>query len=209
MATSTDTALQAALRFSRAHRQQAVEQLRQFLRFPSVSVQAQHASDVQLCGQWLAQQLRASGMPRVYVVPTARHPIVFAERIMSKEAPTVLIYGHYDVQPSGPESALDTPPFQPTLRGSYIHGRGASDDQGQLLTHVRAIQAYLKTGRRLPINVKCVFEGEEEIGSPNLATFIARHQRRLSADAAVMSDTRMLGPNRPALTTSLRGALGF
>ncbi len=209
MTTSTNKAIEGALKFSRLHRKQAVEKLHSFVRFPSVSVQSQHAQDVKNCGGWLAGQLQSIGMPRVFVVPTARHPIIYAERVVSKNAPTILIYGHYDVQPADPESAWTTPPFQPIVRDHYIYGRGASDDKGQLLTHVLALEAYLKTSRKLPVNVKCIFEGEEEIGSPNLEAFITRHRRRLLADAAVMSDTRMLGPDRPALTTSLRGALGF
>jgi acetylornithine deacetylase/succinyl-diaminopimelate desuccinylase-like protein len=123
--------------------------------------------------------------------------------------PTVLIYGHYDVQPADPLSEWRSPPFEPVTRGDNLYGRGASDDKGQLFAHVKALEAYLRTMGHLPVNVKCLFEGEEEIGSPSMAAFLRRHRDRLAADVAVLSDTRMLGPDRPAITYLLRGMLSL
>ena len=184
-------------------------ELKQLIRFPSVSAQSARAGDVRACAEWLAAHLKRIGMAGVKVIATARHPIVYAEWTGAPGRPTVLIYGHYDVQPPDPLKEWTTPPFEPTVRGPYLYGRGATDDKGQLFCHVKALESCLKTAGRLPVNVKCLFEGEEEIGSPNLKPFLERHRRTLAADGAVMSDTRMLGPDRPALTWSLRGGLSL
>jgi acetylornithine deacetylase/succinyl-diaminopimelate desuccinylase-like protein len=184
-------------------------ELQEFVRFPSVSSQPTHAPDVKRCAEWLAAHLRGIGLQDVRVIATVRHPLVYAEWRRAPGRPTVLIYGHYDVQPADPLSEWHTPPFAPTVRGNDLFGRGACDDKGQLFAHVKALESYLRTAGRLPVNVKCLFEGEEEIGSPNLQPFIARRRRALAANVAVMSDTRMLGPDRPALTISLRGGLGL
>lgn len=200
---------QAAAQYARQHAERAVDELKQFVRFPSVSAQPERAGDVRGCAQWLADHLRQLEMQHVSVVSTPRHPLVYADWLQAHGRPTVLIYGHYDVQPADPESEWRTPPFEPTIQGEDLLGRGACDDKGQLFTHVKAIEAYLRTLGKLPVNVKCLFEGEEEIGSTNLPPFVKRNRRALSADVAVMSDTRMLGPGRPALTYSLRGSLGM
>jgi len=197
------------MKFVGSHRGRFVSELIEFVSFPSVSALASHAADTRRCAGWLAERLRAAGLENVTVVSTPRHPIVVADWRHAPDRPTVLIYGHYDVQPADPESEWRTPPFQPAVRGDDLFGRGACDDKGQLWAHVKALEAYLRTSRRLPVNVKCLFEGEEEIGSSNLPRFIARHRRALTASVAVMSDTRMLGPDRPALTISLRGGLGL
>jgi acetylornithine deacetylase/succinyl-diaminopimelate desuccinylase-like protein len=212
--------LAAAVPAIRAHRRRFVQELQDFVRFPSVSAAPRHAGDVRRCAGWLAAHLRGIGMPAVEVVETARHPIVFAAAPRLPGRPTLLIYGHYDVQPADPLGEWLTPPFAPAVRGPYLYGRGACDDKGQLFTHVKALEILLAAWRagprrqpaRLPlppINVKCLFEGEEEIGSPHLEAFLQRRRRDLAADAAVMSDTRMLGRGRPALTYALRGGLGF
>lgn len=195
--------------YARQHAQRAVEELKQFIRFPSVSAQAERAGDVRSCGQWLADHLRQIGMEHVTLITTPRHPLVYADWRKAPGRPTILIYGHYDVQPVDPESEWRMPPFEPTVQGKDLLGRGACDDKGQLFVHIKALEAYLRTAGKLPVNVKCLFEGEEEIGSPNLSPFIERNRRALAADVAVMSDTRMLGLGRPALTYSLRGGLGM
>jgi len=195
------------LQYARAHRNRFVSELKDFLRFPTVSSQPEHANDLKKCAHWLAKHLQRIGLERVSVIPTRGHPIVYAEWQRNATGPTVLIYGHYDVLPGEPLGEWQTPPFQPTVLGSNIHGRGASDDKGQLFSHIKAIECYLSTERALPVNVKCVFEGEEEIGSPHLASFIARNKRALRADAAVISDTRMLAPDRPAISYAQRGGL--
>lgn len=197
------------LAYARTHRARFLAELKRLVRFPSVSAQPAHAKDVRACAAWLAEHLQRIGMHGVRVIPTPRHPIVYAEWKWAPGRPTVLVYGHYDVQPPDPLKEWMTPPFAPAVRGRHLYGRGASDDKGQLFAHVKALESYLQTARRLPVNVKCLFEGEEEIGSPNLKPFIERHRRALAADAAVMSDTRMLGPDQPALTYSLRGGLGL
>lgn len=162
---------------------------------------------MQRCGNWLAGQLRLAGLNRVRVLPTPRHPIVYGEWLGVPGRPTVLVYGHYDVQPAEPLRNWKHPPFGAEIHDGFLHGRGASDDKGQLFAHVKAMESLLQSTGRLPVNVKCLFEGEEEIGSPNLMPFLKRNRRALKADAAVMSDTRMLSPDRPALTYSLRGQL--
>jgi acetylornithine deacetylase/succinyl-diaminopimelate desuccinylase-like protein len=186
-----------------------VNELVEFLQFPSISAQPTHAADVRHCADWLADHQRQIGLVRVEVMPTRGHPIVYAEGEWDPRRPTVLIYGHYDVQPADPLSDWRTPPFQPVVRGDYLYGRGASDDKGQLFAHVKALEAYLQMTGALPVNVKCLFEGEEEIGSPNLPAFLARHQRLLRADVAVVSDMAILAPDRPAITYALRGALSL
>jgi acetylornithine deacetylase/succinyl-diaminopimelate desuccinylase-like protein len=197
------------LDYAASNRQRFVSELKEFIRFPSVSAQPRHAEDVKRCAGWLAAHLRQIGMEHVRVVNTPRHPFVYADWRHAPGRPTVLIYGHYDVQPADPLEQWETPPFEPTVRGNYIFGRGACDDKGQLFAHVKALESYLRTQGRLPVNVKCLFEGEEEIGSPNLKAFLARHKAALAADTVVMSDTRMLAPNRPALTYALRGSLSL
>ena len=157
----------------------------------------------------MPNHLRGIGLERVRIVETARHPIVYAASRRLPGRPTVLIYGHYDVQPPDPVGEWHSPPFEPTVRGQDLFGRGVCDDKGQLFTHVKALESYLKTEQSLPVNVKCIFEGEEEIGSPNLIPVIERNKRALTADVAVLSDTRMLGPGRPAINYALRGVLSL
>jgi acetylornithine deacetylase/succinyl-diaminopimelate desuccinylase-like protein len=194
-----------------AHSQRRIdhflEELKEFIRFPSVSSDPKHAGAIKACAEWLAKHMRQIGLQQVKVIPTKRHPIVLGEWKMAAGRPTILIYGHFDVQPADPLDAWHSPPFEPTVRGDRLYGRGASDDKGQLFIHLKAIESLLKTAGRLPVNVICLFEGEEEIGSPNLPAFLARNSCRLRADLAVVSDTRMLGPNRPALHYAERGAL--
>jgi acetylornithine deacetylase/succinyl-diaminopimelate desuccinylase-like protein len=196
-----------ALAYARAHSGRFVADLKAFIRIPSVSALPRHASDVARCARWLAAHLRGIGLNQVGIISTPGHPIVYGEWRHAAGQPTLLIYGHYDVLPADPISEWRSPPFEPTIRGESLFGRGACDDKGQMLTHLEAVEAYLQTARSLPVNVKCIFEGEEEIGSPNLAPFIARNKGRLAADAVVMSDTTMLGPEHPAITYGMRGAL--
>jgi len=197
-----------ALDYARTHRRRFLEELMTFIRFPTVSAQPAHATDLRRCASWLAKHLRWIGLEKVRIIPGERHPIVYAEWRHAARRPTVLVYGHYDVQPADPLSEWRSPPFQPTVRGTNIYGRGACDDKGQMFTHVKALESFLKTGGRLPVNVQCLFEGEEEIGSPSLLPFVARNKRHLRADVAVVSDTRMLAPDRPAINYAERGALG-
>src|SRR4051812_25271714 len=168
--------------YARAHRARFLEELKRLVRFPSVSAQAKQAADVRACAAWLAEHLKTIGMRGARVIATPRHPIVYAEWKGAPGRPTVLVYGHYDVQPPEPLKEWTTPPFEPTVRGRHLYGRGACDDKGQLFCHVKALESCLQTAGRLPLNVKCLFEGEEEIGSPSLGPFLRRHARALAAD---------------------------
>lgn len=192
---------------ARASRPRFVEDLAAFVRFPSVSAQPRHADDLRRCAAWLADHLRSIGLEHVRVVHTPRHPIVTADWLHAAGAVTVLVYGHYDVQPVDPLHEWTSPPFDPALRDGCLHGRGAADDKGQMLVHVKAIECWLGATGALPVNVRCLFEGEEEIGSPSLDDFLMGNDDAWQADAAVMSDMTMLDRNRPAITESLRGAL--
>jgi acetylornithine deacetylase/succinyl-diaminopimelate desuccinylase-like protein len=196
-----------ALRYARTHRAKFLSDLKEFLRFPSVSSEPKRAGDVKRCADWLAQHLRSIGLNRVQVIPTHGNPIVYASWERVKSRPTLLIYGHYDVVSGEPLAQWQTPPFLPNVKDDQLHGRGTSDDKGQLFSHLKALEAYLKTSDALPLNVKCIFEGEEEIGSTHLLPFVARNRRALRADAAVISDTSMLAPGQPAISYSQRGGL--
>jgi acetylornithine deacetylase/succinyl-diaminopimelate desuccinylase-like protein len=200
--------LRNALAYARGKQPRFEGELGAFIRFASVSAQPQHADDIAKCAAWLAGHLRAVGLDKVQVVPTARHPIVYADwRRAPPGTPTVLIYGHYDVQPAEPLAEWRLPPFESVVRGEDIFGRGASDNKGQMFAHVNAIESFLETTSTLPVNVMCLFEGEEEIGSPNLASFLADNRRGLLANCAVVSDTQIPSPSRPAITYALRGGL--
>lgn len=188
-----------------AHQDQFLSELKDFLRIPSVSTQEKHKDDVLHAAQWLRDRLLDAGVDRAEVMSTAGHPIVTAEWRVNEAAPTVLVYGHYDVQPPDPLEEWRTPPFEPTQVGDDLFARGASDDKGQLYAHVKALEAFHETEGAPPINVKCIFEGEEEMGSPSLEPFIAAHQDLLAADVAVISDTHVLGKETPSIIYALRG----
>ena len=181
------------------------EQLFDLLRIPSVSTDSIHKPDVKKAGEFLKNQLSSIGLDKVTLHETAGHPIVTAEKCPHENQPTVLIYGHYDVQPPDPENLWDTPPFEPTIKDNRVYARGSSDDKGQSFTHVKAIEAYMKTDTELPVNVKFILEGEEEIGSPNLIPFINENKELLSCDMVLISDTAMFGKNQPSITYGLRG----
>jgi acetylornithine deacetylase/succinyl-diaminopimelate desuccinylase-like protein len=158
------------------------------------------------CASWLTAHLRRIGLEEVVTVPTGGHPIVYAQRQSGAGLPTILIYGHYDVQPADDPMNWESPPFTPTLRNGAVYARGASDDKGQMFAHVKALQSYLAADGALPVNVRCIFEGEEETGSQHLASFLIRNRRALQSDAALMSDAQMESA-RPAITYALRGSL--
>jgi acetylornithine deacetylase/succinyl-diaminopimelate desuccinylase-like protein len=183
--------------------------LADFVRFASVGADPRRRGDVVACAHWLADRLRRAGLQDAALGRTAGHPVVRASWRGAAGAPTVLIYGHYDVQPAEPLHAWRTPPFAPALDGDNLVGRGACDDKGPVLCHVAALQSHLATSGRLPANVLCVFEGEEEHGSPHLPAFLNAHRRRLAHDVAIVSDTRMRGPGWPAIIEGTRGAVSF
>jgi len=191
-----------ALDFARSHQDEFLAELKEFLTIPSISTQAEHEPDVARAATWLRDRLLEAGFPKAEVMPTSGHPVVYAEWMAAgAHAPTILVYGHYDVQPPDPLDLWDTPPFEPTVIGDDIFARGASDDKGQLYIHVKAAQAYSEAHGAPPINLKCIFEGEEECGSPSLEPFIRDHVDLLNADVAVISDTGILGKDIPLSST--------
>ena len=181
------------------------DQLFEFLRIPSVSTDSKHKEDVKKAAQFLIDQLNNIGLDNVTLHETDGHPIITAEKCPHKDRPTVLIYGHYDVQPSDPDELWETPPFEPTVKDARVYARGSSDDKGQSFTHIKAVESYMKTGTELPVNVKFILEGEEEIGSPNLVPFIKANKDLLECDMVLISDTAMFGEDQPSITYGLRG----
>lgn len=180
-------------------------ELFELLKIPSVSTDSTKKEDVRKAGNFLINQLKEIGLDKVTLHNTKGHPIVTAEKCPHPDRPTVLIYGHFDVQPPDPMDLWTTPPFEPVVKNGRVYARGASDDKGQSYTHVKAVQAYLKTGTELPVNVKFIMEGEEEIGSPNLVPFIEANKELLKCDMVLISDTAMFGENQPSITYGLRG----
>ncbi len=198
--------LDAALQYAAVQREPFVNGLKEFLAIPSISALSQHKPDVQRAAQWLADQAAALGLQNARVFQTSGHPIVTAEWLAAgPEKPTLLIYGHYDVQPADPIGLWKSEPFKPEVRDNYLYGRGASDDKGQVFIYFKALEAYLKSSGRLPVNVKLLIEGEEEVGGPSLDAFIEQHRDLLRADVAVISDTYMLSPEQPCIVYGLRG----
>ncbi|HEV3340050.1 MAG TPA: dipeptidase [Pirellulales bacterium] len=184
------------------------DDLCELLRIPSVSADSRHKADVRRAADWVAGQFRSLSMP-VELCETAGHPIVYAEWLGAPGAPTALVYGHYDVQPPDPLNEWISPPFEPTRRDGNLYARGATDDKGQMLTHVKSAEAWMRTEGRLPVNVKFLIEGEEEVGSEHLEQFIAANRQRLACDVVVISDTSQFGPDQPAITYGLRGIAYF
>ncbi len=181
-----------------------LEQLFEFLRIPSVSADSAFAGDVQRCAQWVQSAMEAAGLA-AEIIQTKGHPIVYGERITDASLPTVLVYGHYDVQPPDPLDLWTTPAFEPQIRDGKIFARGATDDKGQVFTHLKALEAWMKVRGGLPVNIKFIIEGEEEVGGENLDHFLRENTERLQADVCVVSDTSQYGEGIPAITYGLRG----
>jgi acetylornithine deacetylase/succinyl-diaminopimelate desuccinylase-like protein len=184
------------------------DQLKSLLRIPSVSAQPDHDADTRRAAEFVRDDLRHMGIP-AELIPTKRHPIVYGERCDQPGKPTLLVYGHYDVQPPEPMEPWLSPPFEPTVRDGNLYARGATDDKGQMFTHLKAAEAWLKTVGSLPVNVKFLIEGEEEIGGANLESFVAENRDRLKCDYAVISDTSQFAPGMPAITYGLKGLAYF
>lgn len=199
-------ASESARHYSREHGERFRLELHELLRIPSLSGDPDYAVDVRRAADWLAAHLRGLGLESARVMPTAGHPVVYAEWLgAGPDKPTVLVYGHYDVVPAAMEDGWDTPPFEPVEKDGKIFARGATDDKGQLFIHIKALEAYLATAGRALINVKFLLEGEEEVSSPNLTPFIKEHLELLKADVCVISDSSMRVIEEPAITHSLRG----
>ncbi|WP_028612249.1 dipeptidase [Paenibacillus harenae] len=186
-------------------RERHLEELNEFLTIPSISALSEHKQDMIKAAEWVAAKLETAGLEKIEIIPTDGHPIVYAEHIHAPGKPTVLIYGHYDVQPVDPLHLWKTPPFEPAIRDGKLYARGATDDKGQLFLHVKAIEALLAEENKLPVNVKFCIEGEEEISSPHLPAFMKAHADKLATDVVLISDTSLLAKGKPAISTGLRG----
>jgi acetylornithine deacetylase/succinyl-diaminopimelate desuccinylase-like protein len=184
------------------------EELFDFLRIPSVSAKSEHNADTAKAAEWVRSSLETAGL-KAQIFPTPGHPIVIGEWRGAAGAPTVLVYGHYDVQPAEPIDLWTSPPFEPTIRNGNIYARGSVDDKGQLFLHIKALQAHLVTRGKLPVNVVVIAEGEEEIGSDNLEHFVEEKRDLLAAEAVVISDSAMFAPGQPSILSSLRGLAYF
>ena len=186
-------------------REEHLNELKEFLRIPSVSTKSEHKPDIERAAHWVAEKLRGAGLEKIEIAPTKMHPLVYGESLHAPGKPTVLFYGHYDVQPAEPLDLWTSPAFDPTVRGGNLFGRGTADDKGQVHIHVKALEALQRTAGKLPINVKVMVEGEEEVGSVSLWDFVKQNRDRLKADALVVSDTSMLAKGVPSITYGLRG----
>jgi acetylornithine deacetylase/succinyl-diaminopimelate desuccinylase-like protein len=195
-----------AVDFARNNQQRFLNELKDLLRIPSVSTLDEHKPDVQKAADFVANDLRRIGMENVEVIPTKGHPLVYADWLHAQGKPTVLCYAHYDVQPPDPLDEWHTPPFEPTERNNNIYARGAVDDKGQLWMEVKALESLMKSGNgTLPINVKVIFEGEEEVGGEAIAEYVRKQKAKLKADFALVCDTELFAPNLPTLCVGLRG----
>lgn len=191
--------------YAQEHRREHLAELMEFLRIPSVSTQPEHDGDMVTAAKWLAAAMRTAGLEHVQVIETARHPLVYGDWLHAPDAPTVLVYGHYDVQPAEPFELWHSEPFAPEVRDDFIYARGAADDKGQVYVHVKAVEALMRVYGRLPVNVKFIVEGEEECGGHSLTAFIPQHKDLLAADVALISDTGMPAIGQPAIVYGLRG----
>jgi acetylornithine deacetylase/succinyl-diaminopimelate desuccinylase-like protein len=188
-----------------SRRDEHLAELCSFLRIPSVSAKSEHKQDVEHAARWVADNLRNAGFKTVEIVPTVLHPLVYAESLEAPGKPTVLFYGHYDVQPAEPLDLWTSPAFEPTVRHGNLYGRGTADDKGQVHIHLKALASLQKTFGKFPVNVKVLIEGEEEVGSVSLWNYVQQNKEKLKADALLVSDTSMLGPGVPSITYGLRG----
>lgn len=196
-----------ALDYARQHRARFVDELKALLRIPSISTLPDHRNDILQAADWLLAQLRDMGMTAELIPLNGGHPMVYAQWMQAPHRPTVLFYGHYDVQPVDPLAEWTSPPFEPTQRGEDLYARGARDDKGQIVAILKALEAYLKDAGRLPLNVKVLIEGEEEIGSPGISRWMDRHARKLACNMAWVSDGQMYARDLPSIVTGLRGLL--
>ena len=193
------------LSYLEANKDRYLYEVKQFLAIQSVSSQSTHNSDTRKCSEWTADQLRTIGLQNVRVMDTPGHPVVYGDWLGAPDKPTVLIYGHYDVQPVDPLNLWVSPPFEATVRDGNLFARGSSDDKGQVFIHLKAVEACMKNGGTLPVNIKMLIEGEEEVGSTNLETFVSEHKDMLKADLVVISDSSMFAKGVPSVCYGLRG----
>ncbi|PYT11836.1 MAG: dipeptidase [Acidobacteria bacterium] len=198
---------QATNSFIEQHKDRLLEELKEFLRIPSISTLPEHAGDVQRAARFVAESLKKAGLENVEIIPTAKHPLVYADWLHASGKPTVLCYGHYDVQPPDPLDLWNSPPFEPTLRNGNIYARGSADDKGQMYMHVKAVEALQTVNGTLPVNLKFLIEGEEEIGGESVAKYVSGNAAKLKADVALVSDTELFAEGVPTLCIGLRGLI--
>jgi acetylornithine deacetylase/succinyl-diaminopimelate desuccinylase-like protein len=194
--------------FIETHRERFEDELKAFLRIKSVSADSTCKPAIEEACQFVARKMRSAGLA-TEIIPTVGNPLVYGESLLAPGQPTILVYGHYDVQPSDPDDKWESPAFEPTVRGGNIYARGATDDKGQMYLHLNAIEAWMKTVGKLPINVKVIIEGEEEVGSAGIGDALSTLKDRLSCDAVVISDSSMYAPDQPAITYGLKGICYF
>src|SRR5262250_2181492 len=191
--------------FIESRQEQHLSELKEFLRIPSVSAKSEHKPDIERAAKWVSDNLHAAGFKSVEIIPTALHPLVYAESLEVPRKPTILFYGHYDVQPAEPLNLWTTPAFEPEARNGNLFGRGTADDKGQVHIHLKALQALHDLNGKFPVNIKVLIEGEEEVGSVSLWDFVQKNKAKLKSDALIVSDTSMLGKGVPSITYGLRG----
>jgi acetylornithine deacetylase/succinyl-diaminopimelate desuccinylase-like protein len=191
--------------FIEGKREAHLAELCEFLRIPSISAKSEHKPDIERAAHWVADRLRAAGFKTVEIVSTAMHPLVYAESLEALGKPTVLFYGHYDVQPAEPLELWTSGPFDPQTRNGNIYGRGTADDKGQVHIHLKALETLHELHGKFPVNIKVLIEGEEEVGSVSLWDYVQSHKEKLKADALIVSDTAMLSKGVPSITYGLRG----
>ena len=195
--------------FINTHRDRYVEELKQYLAIPSISALPQHQADVRRCAEWTIEEMQRIGLQNVRLIETPGNPVVYGDWLGADGAPTILFYGHYDVQPVDPVELWDSPPFEATVRDGEIYARGSADDKGQVFMHFKAIEAHLKQNGRLPVNMRIILEGEEEVGSENLDNFVKDHKDDLAADVVVISDSPMFDRGIPSICYGLRGLIYY
>ena len=195
--------------FINTNRDRYVRELKEYLAIPSVSALPEHQADVRRCAEWTAAEMTRVGLENVRLVETPGSPVVYGDWLHAEGAPTILFYGHYDVQPVDPLDLWESPPFEATVRDGEIYARGAADDKGQVFMHFKAIEAHMKQNSRLPVNIKVIVEGEEEVGSENLDDFIRANKPQLAADVVVISDSAMFDRGIPSICYGLRGLAYF
>jgi len=197
--------MQDVISYINSNKEKYVDELKELLRIPSISTLAENKTDMMSAANFVLNKLTDAGMENARIIETKGHPLVYADWLHAPGKPTVLVYGHYDVQPVDPIELWDSPPFEPTIKGDNIYARGATDDKGQMYMHIKTAEAFFKTEGKLPLNLKFIIEGEEEIGSDNLEDFVNKNQDMLKCDAVMISDTSLYGPGIPTLTYGLRG----
>jgi len=195
--------------FVNVNRDRYLDELKALLAIPSISALPEHAPDIRRCAEWCADEMRRIGLQNVKLIETAGNPVVYGDWLNAPDAPTILFYGHYDVQPVDPVELWQSPPFEATIRDGEIYARGAADDKGQVFMHFKAVEAHMKQNGRLPVNMKFIIEGEEEVGSAHLDEFVRSHRSELAADVVVISDSGMFAKGVPSICYGLRGLVYF